>query len=758
MALTPWIGPYANPFLTFFPAVLLSAWYVGFYAAFLTILLSASAAAFFFSYPAFGFSLPHTDDEIGLLFFLVVGVGMAFLSRSQRRALDRSIQEASQRKVAELQERAERERFETTLASIGDGVITTDVSGNVSFMNTVAEALTGWKRNEAVAKPIETVFHVVDERTRNPVELPTVCITQECLAGKFPDHSIVVARDGKETAVDDSASLIRDYEGRTSGAVLVFRDVGERRRVEKEREASIRTAHQLAAIVESSDDAILSKDLDLRITSWNRAAEQMFGYTAREVIGQSVTVIIPESRWNEEESVMQLIRRGEKVEQNETERRRKDGSVIPVSLSISPIHDSAGVVVGASTIMRDITRRLALEKEKQAREAAEEANRAKDEFLAMLSHELRNPLGAIMGWVSMLKQGQVRVERIPHVLGVIEKNAKTESRLVESLLDSSRIAAGKLDLNMEAVDLASLIEIVVESIRPAADTKGVILDWAPADGPVIVVGDSVRLQQVFSNLLMNAVKFTPRGGHVSIRLNRVESQAQVQIVDSGEGILPDFLPVIFERFRQEPGQKGRGAGGLGLGLAIVRALADAHGATITAESQGKGKGSAFTFTVPIPAILPENIQTAALQGSREEPVIAGTRILVVDDEIDVRELVAITLKFRGATVQEASTAGEALDSIRREKPDLLISDIGMPNEDGYVLIRKLRAWEGEQGQPRLPAIALTGLTAAADKELALSAGYDLHLAKPVPLAELLRAISKLSPPGDLPVLQPKKSA
>jgi PAS domain S-box-containing protein len=745
LALSPLIGDYASPLITYYPAVLFSAWYGGFRAGVLSILLSAAAAAYFFNYPLRSFRISNPIDQIALAIFLVVGFGIALLSRSLRRAMEGAEREASLRSRAELAERSERLRLETTLASIGDGVIATDTEGHVSFMNAVAEILTGWKKEEALGKPVETVFQIFSGDTRRPVQTRSLWDTQQGGILNLVEHTILLKKDGSEIPVDDSGALIRGPEGKTAGAVLVFRDITERRRVEREREASARTARQLAAIVESSDDAILSKNLDFRITSWNRAAERMFGYTATEAIGQSVAIIIPETRWSQEKLVMRSIRHGEKVEYCETERRRKDGTVIPVSVTISPIHDAAGTVVGASTIVRDITRQRAAEKERQGRLAAEDANRAKDEFLTMLSHELRNPLSAITGWVSMLKQGQVPGERLPHALGVIERNVRAESQLVESLLDFSRIEAGKLDLNMEGVDLSALLETVVDSMRPAADAKGVMLNLTRADGSLIVVGDGGRLQQVFSNLLANALKFTPRGGHIQIQLVRAGSQAQVQVVDDGEGIQPDFLPYIFERFRQADSAKGRGHGGLGLGLAIVRELADAHGGTVTAESQGKGQGSTFTVTIPVPAVLPENIRmTTVHTNSTEEPVISGLRILVVDDEIDARELVTLTLKSRGAVIQQASSAAEALDLIREEKPDLVISDIGMPHEDGYVLIQKLRAAERENKQQRLPAIALTAYASATDRGQALASGYDLHLAKPVASVDLIRAIGRVS--------------
>ena len=314
---------------------------------------------------------------------------------------------------------------------------------------------------------------------------------------------------------------------------------------------------------------------------------------------------------------------------------------------------------------------------------------------------------------------------------------------MESLLDLSRIAAGKLKLDRERVDLLSVLETVVDSVLPAANAKGLTLNLTAQPGPVAVIGDSGRLQQIFSNLLTNALKFTSRNGHVQVRLTRIGSQAQIQVIDDGEGIDPDFLPHIFDRFRQAESAKSRTHGGLGLGLAIVRELVHAHGGTTVAESQGKGKGSTFTITLPIPAVIPSHIEAANPQiAPNEEPSISGLRVLIVDDDADARELVALTLESRGAVIRLASSAAEALDFVSREKPDLMIADIGMPQEDGYVLIQKLRGLERKHSLGRLSAIALTAYASDADRDQALAAGYDLHLRKPVGPSDLARAVAK----------------
>jgi CheY-like chemotaxis protein/nitrogen-specific signal transduction histidine kinase len=415
---------------------------------------------------------------------------------------------------------------------------------------------------------------------------------------------------------------------------------------------------------------------------------------------------------------------------------------VPVEIGLSPIHTPEGIfVISAVT---DITeRKLAAEAESEARRAAEEANRAKDEFLAMVSHELRNPLSAILGWAAILKKGDTPLDRTAQALEVIERNARMEVQLVESLLDLSRIAAGKLKIESERVDLPVVLKTVVDSARPAAEAKGITLDLTMQSKPVVLIGDSGRLQQVFSNLLTNAIKFTHRGGRIQVRFTRTGPEAQIRVTDDGEGIDRHFIPHIFDRFRQADSAKTRAHGGLGLGLTIVRELVGAHRGTVSAESQGKGLGSTFTVTLPIPAVIPAHIEPADLRLARaNEPSVSGLRVLVVDDDADARELVAMTIKSRGAVIQTASSSAEALNCIRQRRPDIIIADIGMPYEDGYTLIRKLRAFEHETFQARLPAIALTAYASHTDREQALAAGYDLHLTKPVGDNDLTYAVAR----------------
>src|SRR2546426_121136 len=428
-------------------------------------------------------------------------------------------------------------------------------------------------------------------------------------------------------------------------------------------------SRRLTAIIESSDDAIISKDLNGIITSWNPAAERMFGYTAAEAVGKSIRLIIPAERQHEEDKVLTWLRRGERIDHFDTVRRRKDGTSIEISLTVSPIIDGDGRVVGASKIARDITdrkrseavRERLLAAEQALRAEAERSSRMKDEFLAILSHELRTPLTSMLGWTRVLRARKLDEIATASALEVLERNTRLMAQLIDDLLDMSRIISGKLKIEQEPVDLVTVIEAALESVRQA----------------------------------------------------------------------------------EEP-STGRRHGGLGLGLAIAREVVERHGGTIVAESQGPGWGS--TFTVTLPMMAEGLLRTPALSVDRyaasEEPVrLDGVRVLVVDDETDTRELLVTVLRDSGADATGATSVCQALEALLALNLNVLISDIGMPDEDGYELIRKVRALGPGAGQ--IPAIALTAYARRADRHRALSAGYDLHLAKPVEPNDLARAVANL---------------
>ena len=347
----------------------------------------------------------------------------------------------------------------------------------------------------------------------------------------------------------------------------------------------------LAAIVSSSEDAIISKDLNGIVQTWNRSAERMFGYTADEAIGQSITIIIPDDRLSEEDTVLGHIRAGLPIEPFETVRRRKDGSLIDISLSASPIVRTDGVIVGASKIARDIT------EQKRLQRAAEEANRLKDEFLALLSHELRTPLNTLLGYIRMLRRPDLPPELHARALDAMERNSEALTELVNDVLDTSRIVTGKMRLVLAPVDLPPVIADALDAVRPAATSKGVHLEARIADG-LEVVGDQDRLRQVLWNLLSNAVKFTPAGGRVQLDAHGERGGVWIRVADTGIGIDPRHLPYVFQRFWQAENGVSREYGGLGLGLALVRHIIEMHGGTVDVTSAGPGRGAAFTVMIP----------------------------------------------------------------------------------------------------------------------------------------------------------------
>ena len=388
--------------------------------------------------------------------------------------------------------------------------------------------------------------------------------------------------------------------------------------------------------------------------------------------------------------------------------------------------------------------------EQAARKQAEEANRTKDEFLATLSHELRTPLNAILGWVQVLRTGKLDAAAGARALETIERNARSQAQLIADLLDVSRIITGKLRLDFKPVELRRIIDSALETVRPAADAKGILLDISigPLASPVL--GDADRLQQVIWNLLSNAIKFTPRAGRVEVRLREEGGNAVIRVSDSGIGIRPDFLPYVFDRFRQAEGSITRTHGGLGLGLSIVRHLIELHGGTAEVESPGEGEGATFMVRLPLRAELAEDDPLDRTGIGMTPPglfstpdLLAGVRVVVVEDEADTRELLSLSLQQCGAEVAAFGSVPEALASFDLAVPDVLLSDIGVPGEDGYSLIRKVRMREPALGG-KVPAAALTAYARAEDRLRALEAGYQTHLAKPVDPSELIATVARLA--------------
>jgi PAS domain S-box-containing protein len=630
-------------------------------------------------------------------------------------------------------------RLSAIVTSSEDAIIGTELTGTITAWNPAAERIFGYTATEAIGRPIHMI--VPPELQAEEDE-----VLRRIGAGETIDHyeTVRVRKDGQRVDVSLTVSAIKTPDGRIIGASKIARDLSRTRRIQRD-------ALLLATIVESTDDAIVSKDLNGIVTSWNPAAERMFGFSASEMIGQSIRCIIPDERQQEEDLALSKIRRGERVDHYETIRRRKDGTFIPVSLTVSPIRSQDGSVIGASKIARDITNRKRAEEERQhLLRIARESGRMKDEFLATLSHELRTPLNAIVGYIRMLRAGLLTGEKQSRALDIVGRNITSLTQMVEDVLDVSRIISGKVRLDLQSVELPAVIEAAVHTMRPAADAKSVRLESMVDPRTPAVSGDPERLQQILWNLLSNAVKFTDRGGRVQVRLERVRSHVDIAVSDTGAGIPEEFLPHVFERFRQADAGTSRAHSGLGLGLAITRHLVELHGGRISVSSGGPGKGSTFRIELPV-RIMHQEARVGEPEHARPEeagapigvPQLVGIRILAVDDDRDTLALVREILETTGATVVTADSAEQALESLDRSRPDVLLADLAMPQMNGYQLIDRVRRSERADIR-QIPAAAFTAYARSEDRTKALRSGFHMHLAKPIDPGELMAAMAALA--------------
>lgn len=508
----------------------------------------------------------------------------------------------------------------------------------------------------------------------------------------------------------------------------------------------------LPAIVESADDAIISKTLQGIITSWNKSAERIFGYSADEIIGRPVLVIIPHELQSEETLILSKIRNGDRVDHFETVRVRKDGTRVDVSLTVSPIRTPDGTIIGASKIARDITDKKRAEHERQlllraaedARREAEQANLAKDNFLALLSHELRTPLHSMRGWLSMLSNGLLNKDQQDKAIEVILRGIESQNALIEDLLDISRIVAGKMSIAHEKVSLFTVLSNAVEQFRPASDEHDIELVTQLDSSADEIVGDPVRLQQIISNLINNAIKFTPPGGQIKVTLKHRDDNAVVQVSDTGVGLAPEMVSRIFERFEQGDNSSRRLFGGLGLGLTIAKHLAELHGGAISAASEGEGKGTTFTVTLPLMRnpIAPYRNLYQTMLPDKEAATLEHTKVLIVEDDVDSLEMLRLVLESSGADVTPVDRSQKAVEVLGRQKFDVMISDLGLPGMDGHDLIREVRETLGIDAE-QLPAIALSGYVAEDDRHRSLSNGFQIHLQKPLDVSTLASTIRQL---------------
>ena len=837
------------PLVTLFGAVAAAVWLGGYRLAIPVALLGYVACHYLFIPPRSHLDFGRAADVVGLVAYLFTCALITVIGEAARRGQTRVNQQ--------------REVFRVTLRSIGDAVITTDIEGHITYINGVGESLTGWSHDDALHQSLERVFRIVNEATRLPVENPATRALREGVVVGLANHTILIKKDGTECPIDDSAAPIRNEEGHVSGCVLIFRDVTAQRLAERDKANQLHTARLLASIVESSNDAIIRKSLDGIIQSWNEAAEQLFGYTAEQAVGKHISLVIPPDRLTEENEIIAGLKSGKRLEHYETERLRSDGQRIVVSLTISPIRDESGNVIGASKIVRDVTDRKRAETDRQMfvtlvenstdfigicdldgipffvnraglsmvglesidearstpvkefffpedqaklmdeffpgvlekgngeievrfrhfktgearwmaykvlaltnsagqpiafatvsqditerkrlednlrRLAADlsDADRRKNEFLATLAHELRNPLAPMSNMLEVVKRANGDGEVLKRAHETLERQLGQMIRLVDDLLDLNRITHDRLELRRSEVELSSVIQQAVEVARPLVDSAGHHLTVELPDEPIYLNADRARLAQVFGNLLNNSCKYTRPEGTVSLSAKRVGDEVVVTVKDNGAGIPQDKLDSIFDMFMQIDGTSAQSQGGLGIGLTLVKRLTEMHGGSIEARSAGEGRGSEFIVHLPIlnrPAVE-ANAGRDAESGSKPQ-----RRVLVVDDNRDSADSLAMLLELTGNKTYMAHDGVEAFQAIEKHRPEVVLLDIGLPELDGHEVCRRVR--ERPWGKD-IVMIALTGWGQEDDRRKSEQAGFNGHLVKPVDYDKLLELLESLT--------------
>jgi PAS domain S-box-containing protein len=666
----------------------------------------------------------------------VEGRGQLFLDAAQQP--DRIVgvcADITERKQAEerLAEQA------ALLESIDDAVCEMDAGLRITDWNPAAERMFGYAAGEAIGvNAFEILQWMVTAEERaafvRHVEASEILRTEAELRTK----------QGATVWSDVTVIAKRRPDGALVRFIAVHRDITARKRADE--------LFRLA--VEAAPAAMILVDRQGTIVMLNALTEPLLGYGRDEIIGQSIEQLVPARFRGNHPAHREYFgvhaQRRPMGAGRDLYALRKDGSEVPVEIGLSPIETVEGWFVLAA--VTDISERKQVEeqraqllvREQTSRTEMERAGQLKDEFLAVLSHELRTPLNAVLGYAQLLGTDALSAEGTSHAIAAIRRNAQAQARLVESLLDLSRIMAGKLELDVEHLDVARLVDAAVDVVRPDAKAKEIRLDVVMPTVVSSLAGDSGRLQQVFGNVLSNAIKFTPRGGRVGVQVVDQGDRVSIQISDTGRGIGADFLPYVFDRFKQADDPTRRSRAGLGLGLALVREMVQAHGGTVEAESPGDGQGSTFTITLPLSIALPaqsDDSGSAAWPETVSES-LARLDIVLVDDHADARDLLSLLLQMRGATVRSVSSAAGALEAIALRRPDVLLADVGMPDVDGYSLIRKVRANDRQRGV-HLPAIAVTAYATIADRERAIAEGYDGHVAKPVDPHALARTIARV---------------
>lgn len=644
----------------------------------------------------------------------------------------------------------EREHLAVTLHSIGDAVIATDTTSRVVMVNRVAEQLTGWSQAEAWGRPLAEIFRIVNEKTGEPAEDPVRKVLESGTVVGLANHTALISRDGRRPAIADSAAPIRGPGGEALGVVLVFRDVTESRRaeqaLEQSEEALRRERDFTSAVVDTAGALVIVLDLKGRIMRFNRECERVTGYSAAEAQGHTLWELglIPPEQQPGVREVWEALARGEFPNTYENQWMARDGLRRLIAWSNTASVGADGrleFIIGTGT---DISERKRFEEELRAANARlVDEHRHKNEFLAMLSHELRNPLAPIRNSLYILDRAAPGGAQARRAHEVIDRQVEHMTRLIEDLLDITRITRGKIELQRERLDLNELAQRTVEDHRSVFVKSEIEVDVVPAPDQVWISGDQTRLAQAIGNLLQNAAKFTPRGGKttVSVLADPTKGQAVLTVQDTGRGIPQEIMPRLFEAFTQADTTLDRSMGGLGLGLALVKGLVELHGGSVSVESDGPGRGATFTIALPMDATAAPRVAVPLGAGGEGKP----RRMLVIDDNSDAADSLREALELGGHEVAVAYDGPGGLAKARELHPDVVICDIGLPGTDGYEVARAMRA---DPGLGRVVLVALTGYAQPEDVAKAREAGFDRHLAKPLSMEKLEQLLASLPPPRE----------
>jgi PAS domain S-box-containing protein len=759
------------PFITIFPAIAAAALYAGFRSGLATTILATAAVNFMVMPPAYaiGFASPAQFAQVFL--FVVLGAFISWVAAERRRVQTKlkHVETESNRQSREAAEalRESEERSRLAQRSVGVGIWEWELpTGEVEWSEGVLQ-LVGLDRESGKAALEDWIGLIIPEDRERAMDN----VRQAIAVGAvdfYDEFRIRRVSDGEVRWIAAKGKINREH-GRPTRLLGVNFDITESKETElhiqelnnelkKLNSELYRRVRELQTVIDITPVGIaVAQDASLNTIVANPALSKMVGVASGKNISLNENPLsyrhfkAGRELAAHELPMQRAVAEKRAILNEEIDIERADGQTITIYGYAAPVFDDEGNVISCVAAQIDITERKLnelererkLDAEQALRLQAEEANRLKDEFLATVSHELRTPLNSIIGWVAVLHDKTLAEDIAARAVDAIERGARAQSQLIEDLLDVSRIISGKLQLSVAPVELATVVGNAVETLRPAADAKGIEVSVRIAAGLPPVSGDADRLQQIVWNLLSNALKFTPHSGRAEVRVAQSDNDIEVAVSDSGRGISSEFLPFVFDRFRQADGSITRTFSGLGLGLAIVRHLVELHGGTVGVKSDGEGKGS--TFTVRLPALVSSESEAVLLhksdQPQAEYPKFGGVRVLVVDDEADTREILKITFERCQAAVEEASSADEAFEKVKLWHPQVIVSDIGMPERDGYDFIMDVRRWERDTDRNAAPSIALTAYARSEDRARALNSGYHAHVPKPVEplkIAELVR--------------------